>query len=372
MPTLRDIAAQRGWNIDWNRLNQSGNDDGNAYRRQIFDMVNQQYNPYGTMGAAGLDPMGRAGEVDVSIIPDDLSGQWGEMARRLGARDAPELRGMLSRGRGETLFSGDRGMYNEYVADLGNMTYDDALGWVPGEGGWQQGNRVGQSFRNMGMWGPAAVLGVGMLGNMGLFGAAEGAGGFASAPPGLEGAPSLTGGGTVATGGSAGATPGFAGSLGGTSGSLAGSGGAGLFGGAGAGGGAGGGFYSPDTLGSMTQNAPGSFDMGGWSGSGINGNTGSSGFWGNLMSDPMGTLGNAASRAGSWAMNNPMQALQLASGLFGSQQGQGGGGGEQGWNPMQGGYDPGPAPRQPIYQPIVNGQQLNQDEYLRRIGYGRG
>lgn len=295
--TLRQLAQQNNWNIDWDRLNSSGNDDGNAYRRQIFDMVNQQYNPYGSMGATGLDPMGRAGEVDVSIIPDDLSGQWGEMARRLGARDAPELRGMLSRGRGETLFSGDRGMYNEYVADLGNMTYDDQLGWVPGEGGWQQGSRVGDSFRNMGMWGPAAVLGVGLLGNAGLFGAAEGAGGFASAPPGLEGAPSLTSGGTVATGGSAGATPGFAGNLAGTSGALTpGATAGGLLGGAGSGAGSG----------------TGAFDTGGWSGTGINGNTGTRGLLGQMGYNFQGFLNNPV----GWAMNNPVDAIRGVSSLY--------------------------------------------------------
>lgn len=302
--TLRQLAQQNNWNIDWDRLNSSGNDDGNAYRRQIFDMVNQQYNPYGTMGAAGLDPMGRAGEVDVSIIPDDLSGQWGEMARRLGARDAPELRGMLSRGRGETLFSGDRGMYNEYVADLGNMTYDDALGWVPGEGGWQQGSRVGDSFRNMGMWGPAAVLGVGLLGNMGLFGAAEGAAGasggsgFASMPPGLEGAPSLTGGGTVATGGSLGATPGFSGNLAGTSGTLtSGAGSAGLGGG---------------LLGGGGGSGTGAFDTGGWSGTGINGATGVRGPLDSFMYNVRGFGMNPV----GWAMNNPVDAIRGVSSLY--------------------------------------------------------
>lgn len=136
-----------------------------------------------------------------------------------------------------------------------------------------------------------------------------------------------------------------------------------------------GGFYPPDpyeidmAAGSVSNNSPGIFEQG-------TNRLREMGGLGRTAADALSNPLQAAGRAGSWVMNNPMQAIQLAGGLFGGggQQNQGGnnGGGDQPWNPMQSTYDPGPAPRQPIYQPIVNGQQLNQDEYLRRIGYGRG
>jgi len=184
--TLRQIAEQRGLNVDWNRMNSTEGGGDTAYRQSIMGQLGDQYNPYGTLGAAGLDPMGRAGEVDVTMIPDDIRGtRWEAMAQRLGATDAASLRGMLARGRGQELYQGDRGDYNEYVADLGNMIYDPEAGWVPGEGGFNQGDRVGRSFSNMRVWGPAAVLAIG--GGMNALGA-EGAGGGAGVGGGAGGA----------------------------------------------------------------------------------------------------------------------------------------------------------------------------------------
>ncbi len=270
MATLREIAQQRGWNIDFDRLNSSGNDDGNAYRREVFGMVNQAYNPYGTSGATFLDPMGRAGEVDVSAIPDDLSGDWKGIAQRLGARDAPELRGMLARGRGQELFQGDRGMYNEYVADLGNMKYDDQLGWIPGEGGFQEGSRVGRSFRNMQTWGPAAVLAGGLLSNAMQTGSmlgGSGGGTFGGAEGGLK--PAASG-----------------------AGASGGAGGSGLLGG--------------------SEAATGAFDTAGWQGTGINGATGTRGMLGQMAYNAQGFLNNPM----GWIANNPVDAIRGASSLY--------------------------------------------------------
>jgi hypothetical protein len=319
MPTLREIAQQQGWNIDWNRLNSSGNDDGNQYRRQIFDMVNQSYKPYGTSGATFLDPYGRSGEVDVTQIPDQLQGtQWQDMATRLGAKDAADLRGMLARGRGQELYNTDRGMYNEYVADLGNMKYDDQLGWLPGEGGFQKGNRADRAFNNMQTWGPAAVLAAGFATN------------------GLLGSPGS------ATGGSGGGAFGAEGGLkpGAVSGGGAGS--SGLLGGA--------------------EGATGAFDTAGWQGTGINGATGTRGMLGQMAYNAQGFLNNPV----GWAMNNPVDAIRGASSLYNlgssiigprGNASQGGNTGSKGGNGSTGNIN---LPQQQYYVNPITQMQLAQ------------
>lgn len=199
--TLRQLAEENKWNIDWARLNSSGNEDNNAYRKEVFDMVSQKYDPYGSRGQGALEfgetttAVGSMSETgyDRMVNPfarfngTDLSGQeQADLRSRLGVADDPSLRGVFARGRGAELFQGDRGLYNEYAADLGNLVYDPEWGFLPGEGGFQQGARVGQSFNNMQMWGPAAVLGIGGLLNALGVGAATATGAGASIGAPLE------------------------------------------------------------------------------------------------------------------------------------------------------------------------------------------
>lgn len=365
MATLRDLAAQQGQSFDWNRINSLEGGGDKASREALMAWIRTL--PGGGWGSNG--PIDFYSNPNASGGGDNGGGGseegYGTNAGSLFGRDyfggnaSPVMYGT------ENGILSDRGDYNYAIPDLGAIDFDPVKGLVNSQDRIP-GSRVNRSFNNFNTLTQATIAAMALGGGMDAYangfgnaGAAQGAGGGFGSGGGVGGsggyAP-IDGGLTFQPGPSINPTGAFAGQGTGFTGSW---GSGGLFGQGGGGGNLGLDPYEIDMApGSVSTNQPGAFERMG-------------NFGREAMNNPTGML----QRAGGWAMDNPMQALQLAGGLFGGGSPQGGGGsggGEEApWNPMQMTWQ-NQMPEAPIYRSMYNGKQLSDDEYLRKIGYGKG